>query len=248
MNIVGMPSGGNNIVGWPFAVPRWYPPATAPAARVQVWKHNSGQPVSEATLVATAEPGQRVEIEFNPVTDRNVVLRTVSFSASGTPSVSNLEDAVAAEVIFERDMAVVLGNDEHVPQVTAAPSISKVENASDWIIFTTLPDADAGTLKVGRLRIRKADELAVERILYIPVAGFHRIEQTGYPAVIDYAWQNQANEDVGEGRGWSEWSPTADAAEAGAAVQPPPPAEVLPTVTFDANDSMQAIERGVIIQ
>lgn len=248
MDLIAKDSGGHNLVAREQAEPHWYPAATAPAARVQVWKRNADQPPSAAVYVGTFEPGARVEIDFNPAFDRNVLLGTISLSADGTPSVTRLEDAVWAELIFERTSAPVGGIDAHVPTVTAAPTVAKAEAVDEWVVFTPAPDAYGATLTDGEIKVEKVDDASAYEVLPVPVSPHHRLAQKPYPCVISYRWRNQSSEDAGNGRGWSDWSPGAGGAEIGAPVPPPPVGGVLSTFTYDPNDSRAGIEVGVIAE
>lgn len=96
---------GINLQARDAAATRWYPTATEPAIRVELWMHDADKPAefAYATLVAVAAPGQlRVPVDFNPAQDRPKILRVISYSAAGVPSVRYLSDAPATTVDFSR--------------------------------------------------------------------------------------------------------------------------------------------------
>lgn len=247
MDIVSRRSGGQNIVSRPQARPNWYRGATAPAARAQVWKRNADQPPAAAVMVGVFELGQEYKLDYNPATDRNVVLGLNPLSADGTPCFTRPEDFVWAELPVERATVPVAGLDEHVPTVTLPPTIAKEDGADRWVVLTPAPDAYGATLTDGEIWVEKADDPAVYwGNIPIGTNALHIVGQENYPAKVRYRWRNQSSEDAGNGRGWSDWSPYADAAGAGDADQPPPVGDALTSFTFDANDSRAGIEKGVI--
>ncbi len=244
MNIIARDSGGQNIVAREQALPRWYPPATAPAAWVDVWKHDPDKPLDSSVYVGRFRPDGDFSMEFNPVTDRNAELILISHSASGTPSVSNLRDGVRVSVLFERDTTSVVAFDLHVPVVTLAPMVAKAgENIDEWMIFTPTPDENSA-LTSCEIKVEKTDDPSVFEVWPVPIAPHHRIPQKAYPCNISYRYRNQADEDTGGGRGWSVWSPTASAAEAGAELAPV--ADVLGDFTYDENDTLRWSKRDII--
>ncbi|HWQ36947.1 MAG TPA: hypothetical protein VNQ79_29215 [Blastocatellia bacterium] len=108
--------GGVNLVARRAGAPPYYPAATAPAVRVAVFEHDAGEPVEAARLVGYFAPGAKGSLPFNPATDRNKVLRLISYSQSGAPDVSQLAHATAVTVIFNRE--------------TAAPAVQQVGAAA----------------------------------------------------------------------------------------------------------------------
>lgn len=250
MQIILKQSNGHNIVLRPQSRPRRYQEPTAQAASVELLMHRKDQPASTATLVGVFAPGQKqIPVPFNPVTDKTLIFRTVSISASGVRSVSNLEDAPARDLDFQRASTSVAGIDAHVPTVTLPPSVAATgEGLQLWIVVTPAPDADGATLMHGEVRVEKADNTTVFTDWGVAVAKQHLILQPPYDCKISYRWQNQSEEDAGDGRGWSAWSPQVDAPGSSASVQPASAADVLPTVTFDAHDSLKGIGKEVIAQ
>jgi hypothetical protein len=106
MDIVGMHSGGANIVGWPYALPRWQPAPSAPAASVDVyWRRvlPTGIVASRWQLLGNFSLYAQVDFPFTPDTDHYVEFSSVSRSADGTPSVSDPEDGVRMSVPFNRE-------------------------------------------------------------------------------------------------------------------------------------------------
>ena len=246
MDIIARRSGGESVVGRPQARPHWYPAATAPAARAQVWKRNADEPAAAAVLVGVFEPGQDYRVDFNPLTDINVLLGLNPLSAAGTPCFSRPEDFIWAEVLVSRDRATVAGLDENVPTVTGPPVVSKV-SAEELLILIPAP-ANSSTWIDGKIRVRRADTLA-EVVIWDVLAGpQHRITQPAMACVIDYNCRNQSEENIGNGRGVSDWSPTAPAAGIGDADQPPPASEAMNDFDFDPADHRAGIVRGVIAE
>lgn len=119
MNLIARKSGGANIVGRPQARLAWYPSATAPAAQVAVYWLELNKPVSAARLIGTFAPGQEGSALYNPATDQDVWLFTISYSASGTPSHSSLADAF-------RETKVLLSHQRE----TDAPTIGQMGDAT----------------------------------------------------------------------------------------------------------------------
>lgn len=118
-------SGGGNVVLRPQSRPRWYPPASVDAALVEIWEHDEDEPRSAARLVGVFRPGDKGSIPFNPQTDRNKILYTLARSASGTPDVSSLADAVSATVIVNRD--------------TEPPAIEQIGEATKDVVTLKIP-------------------------------------------------------------------------------------------------------------
>lgn len=250
MDIVAMPSGGPNVVGWPYALPPWRPAPTAPAASVDLyWRRltTEGVPVGAWQLYGNFPVGTLVDVPFNPVQDYHVEFSQITRSADGTPSETDPELGVRMTTLFDRGRAQVAGIDEHVPTVTLAPAVAKAEGTDEWVVFTPAPDAHGATVTDGTVRVQKADDAAAFIDYPVPASPSHRIRQEGYACTIKYRWRNQSSEDAGNGRGVSAWSPAAPAAEAGAAAPPPPASEVVQTFDYDPADSRAGIERGIVI-
>ena len=139
--------------------------------------------------------------------------------------------------------APVGGLPEHVPTVTEEPTVARADDFN-WMVFTPAPAAyGTGTYR-GEIRVRKADELAVETIWAIPVAGFHAITRTPYAALISYRWVNSSQEDAGQGRGVSAWSPEADGPALGDDTGLPSPLD-LPPPEFDPTDQLRPLPTEV---
>jgi hypothetical protein len=131
-----------NLLARDAVRPRWYPTATAPAARVGVWMHDADQfPTFEtAEFLGWYVPGQSGNVAFNPVTDRPKTLRMVAYSASGVPSVRYLDDAPAVSVNFKRE--------------TTAPTVTQIGAATTAVIQLGITDF---TEFARQRRIRIAD-------------------------------------------------------------------------------------------
>lgn len=248
MDLIARDSGGTNLVVREQAAPRYQSAATAPAASVELHVHHSDRPASTSTLVGVFAPGQqRIPVTFNPVTDKDLVFRTISISPSGTRSVSNLEDAPARGLNFQRSSSAVLGVDPHVPAVTKAASIAQAGEAQVYV-FLPAPDDYASTLTDGEIRLVKADDPNVSIVWQVPVTPSWLLPQPGFPTNISYRWRNQSAEDADGGRGWSAWSPATPLVEAGSSTPALPPTDVLSTFEYDPNDSRAARTKGVIAQ
>jgi hypothetical protein len=247
MDLVCKRSGGKNVVGRPQGRPAWYPTATAPVAQVEVyWKYDDEAPAA-ARLIDVFGQGQLGSLHYNPTTDKNIQLATISISPSGTRSVRDLADAVWVTVLFARTATAVAGLDAHVPTVTIAPSVATAPGTLDqWLVFTPAPDANGATLTNGEIRVEKADDATVYEVWGIPVVAQWQIPKKAYACNIKYRWRNQSSEDSGNGRGWSSWSPNQSGAQSGSATPDPPASTVMPTFVFDPHDSLNGLSRGVI--
>jgi hypothetical protein len=245
MDLILKPSGGQNIVLRSQALLRYYPPATTHPVSVELFWRKVGQKPGEALLVGKFSPGADIKIPYNPLTDGNIIFLTRSWSASGVPDVSSLDDAVSATLLVNPTLVSVSGIDEHVPMVTLAPTIAKAGGSDTWVVLTPAPDAFGATITDGEVRIEKAADATVFEIQPISDSPTHNIDQKPYASKISYRWRNQSTEDLGDGRGWSTWSPQANAAEIGAAIPPPSVSDAISTFTYDTHDSRAAIEREV---
>lgn len=106
MDIVAMSSGGANIVGWPYALPRWQPEPSAPAASVDVyWRRilPTGIVASGWQVLGNFSLYAAVDFPFTPDTDHYVEFSSISRSADGTPSASDPEDGVRMSIPFHRE-------------------------------------------------------------------------------------------------------------------------------------------------
>ena len=109
MDIELKPSGGMNIVLRPGALPSYYPEPTAQAAMVEVyWRYGASEteepePPSANRLIGVFRPGQEIEWPYNPDSDRDVIVSTISISASGVRSAESAADAVQATVLVRRE-------------------------------------------------------------------------------------------------------------------------------------------------
>jgi len=153
---------GFNLLLRDQSVPLYYPPATVPAARVEIYQHDIDQPASAARLIATVAPGATISIPYTPSTDKPTILRALSFSASGTPSHASLDDAPAMTVLFQRE--------------TDAPTVQQVGAATNTQIQIAF---DNYSQFVVRRRIRIADNAemtnAVERVTTSQVGQMPRL-------------------------------------------------------------------------
>jgi hypothetical protein len=251
MDLILRPSGGRNIVLRPQARATWYPTATVDAHEVEVfWQEldADGMALGAPLSLGLHAPDARVTISYNPVSpDRKVRVYARAFSASGVPDVAELRDATQATVLFERTTVAVGGIDEHVPTVTLAPTIAKAEGTTDWIVITPAPSVFAATVKYGEIRVEKASDASVFEVWGLSVSKQERIPQKAFPCKISYRWWNQSGEDAGNGEGWSDWSPQADAPEEGNDSSLPAAGAAVTDVDFDPGGSMAGIERGVIV-
>lgn len=225
----------------------YYPPATVGAARVEVWVRNKDRGVDAAVKVGEFRPGSDVDFNVGALGARDLLVATVSVSAGGVPSISDLNHADWHELNFTPGTGTAAGFDEHVPTVTVAPTIAKAEGGDQWIVFTPAPDDNGATLIGCDIHVEKASDAAVFDLWQmLPAGSSQRIDQKAYPCKIKYRWRNQSAEDAGDGRGVSAWSPQANAAEIGAGAPDPAPSTVLPTYDPDPFDSRAGIERDVL--
>jgi hypothetical protein len=97
------------------------PAASVGAAYVELWKREKGSGIDTAVRVATYKPGSGFEFEYRPAVDRNLLMTTIPYSASGTPSTS-LEDATWREMEHQRETeAPVIG--QNAPATTDSVEI-----------------------------------------------------------------------------------------------------------------------------
>ena len=141
MNIVARQSGGNNLVGRPQARAAWYPSDRSRPAQVEVWWRYEGEVAAAARLLGTFRPGQQVEVPFNPLVDRNIILSTVSISGNGLRSVREIADAPETLVTFQRE--------------SAAPTVAQIGAATHTLIQLAIDGFS--TLAIKR-KVRIADD------------------------------------------------------------------------------------------
>lgn len=234
----------------PQARAPWQPAATVDAHQVGVWYQELGavgllvgSPISLGRFASVGE----ISIPYNPATNsRSVRVYLMPYGPDGTAGYSSLRDAQQFTVFVTRDGAIVLASDEHVPTVTLAPTVAKADGADEWVVLIPDPDAHGATLTGCEIKVEKADDADVFSVWPFHAGPQHRIRQEPYPSVISYRLRNQSSEDAGNGRGWSDWSPAAAAAEVGAAAPPTPVATALQTFIYDTNDSRAAVVSEVI--
>ena len=173
-------SGGANIVIRPQAIPQWRPAATTDPVSVEVWACEVGKPLSEAFKVGDFAPGSTGSIPYNPDTDRNLRLFTVSRSASGVPGVSRLEDGEKLVALFQRETAA-----PQVGQVGAATAEKitvGVDGFSRFARKRKLRTADNAAMNDASVIIRDSDSY-IDRELprYIEI-----LRSAGI--VADFSW------------------------------------------------------------
>jgi hypothetical protein len=133
-------SGGNNLVIRPQGRDAFYPSTSLKPAVIEVYWHWEDEPPSGARLIGRYLPGQTVQWPYNPVGDKNVVLRAVSISAAGVRSPRELRDAPAFVVSFQRVVDAPI-----VSQVGAATHTSltlAIDGVSDFAIKRRIRTAD----------------------------------------------------------------------------------------------------------
>lgn len=102
MDLIVKDSGGHNVVAREQAMPEYLPAATVDAARVRLFIRNADEPEQdEREIAGHFGRGSQVSIPFNPVRDRNLVIRAVPYSAFGTPGQS-----VSATLLHQRETEV----------------------------------------------------------------------------------------------------------------------------------------------
>jgi hypothetical protein len=120
VNIIIRASGGRNIVLRPQARAAFYASTSLMPAAVEIYWHWQDEPPSAGRLIGRYLPGQTVQWPYNPTTDRNIVLRTISISAAGVRSPRDLRDAPFTIVVFQRELE--------------APTVSQVGAATHTLI------------------------------------------------------------------------------------------------------------------
>ena len=149
MNLVAKHSGGTNLVGRPQARAAWYPTDRSRPAQVEVWWRYEGEVAAAARLLGTFRPGQQIEVPFNPLVDRNVILSTVTISANGLRSVREMADASETLVTFQRE--------------SAAPTVAQIGAATHTLIQLAIDGFS--TLAIKR-KVRVADDSAMTTNLH----------------------------------------------------------------------------------
>lgn len=141
MNLVAKNSGGNNIVGRPQALRPWYPAERSRPTQAEVWWRYEGEVAAAARYLGTFKPGQDVIVPLNPLVDRNIILSTISISASGLRSVREIADAPETLLTYQRE--------------TAAPTVGQVGAATHTSIRLAIDGFS--TLAIKR-KVRVADD------------------------------------------------------------------------------------------
>lgn len=143
MDISIKDSGGVNIIVREQVLPRYYPAPTTDVAYIMLSKDEADAAPGSGQKYGPFKPGQMVKIDFNPVQDRNPIVRGMSYSASGVPHCATWSDAVAATVLFNRE--------------TAAPVIGQYGDATT----DTMTIAVSGfTPYAHKRRVRRATSLS----------------------------------------------------------------------------------------
>jgi hypothetical protein len=145
MNLIAKASGGHNIIARPMALEDYYAPGEVLPAAVEVYWHFEDEPAAAAKLIGRYAPGASVTFPYTPIGDKNVVLRTVSISASGVRSVRDLRDAPFKIINFQR--------------ITTAPTVAQVGAATHTLITLAI-DGYPPSLATKR-RVRVADNSAM---------------------------------------------------------------------------------------
>lgn len=141
MNLVLKHSGGVNLVVRPQGRAPWYPAERSRPVQAQVWWHYEDEPAAASRLLGTFAPGQSVTIPSNPLVDRNLVLRTITISARGVPSVRDIADAPTTLLVVQRE--------------TVAPTVAQVGAATHTSIRLAIDGYS--TLAIKR-KVRTADD------------------------------------------------------------------------------------------
>lgn len=144
MDLILKASAGHNIVVRPQGRDAFYPEGTVDAARVEAWWHYKNEPVTAARLIGTFGPGQQVSWPYNPVGDKDIVLRTISISAAGVRSHRDLRDAPAKTIVFQRE--------------TEAPTVEQVGESTYTLITLAIGNYSQFAIK---RKVRRADDAAM---------------------------------------------------------------------------------------
>jgi hypothetical protein len=141
MDIIARDSTGN-IVAREQATARYYPPATAEATSVEVfWRVvNPDGTKGVWNSLGTYAPGAKLSIPHNPAKDQHVEVATISYSPSGVPDVSYLEDALAATLIHQRETDAP--DVEQVGASTALAIILAIRNFTKFAVRRKLRMAE----------------------------------------------------------------------------------------------------------
>jgi hypothetical protein len=121
-------SGGVAVVLSDFNDSPYYPPATTGAAKVVLYARDADKGVDTAEVVAEGKPGGGFNVVNPSLVGRDMLFATVSYSANGTPSVSNLEHADWQTLAIEPspvEASTLTVEDEIVFGDTAAADLSR---------------------------------------------------------------------------------------------------------------------------
>lgn len=119
----------------------YYPAPTVGAARVELYARDKDKGVDAAFVIAQGKPGGEFSIPYAALTGRDLLFATVSYSANGTPSVSNLEHAEWEELAVEAgtievtevivDTGIQVGGDQVLgPREAAVPHVTASTGAT----------------------------------------------------------------------------------------------------------------------
>lgn len=120
----------------------YYPTPTVGAARVVLYARDSDKGVDAAFIIAEGKPGGEFSIPYAALTGRDMLFATVTYSASGTPSVSDLEHA------DWETLPVAVGTIE----VTDIDADTVAATSGDIDTFTS-QDIDGALIKGDQVRI-----------------------------------------------------------------------------------------------
>jgi hypothetical protein len=238
-------TGGVALLARDSSQPHYFPAASTAAARVELHARDANKGIDTAFKVAEGKPGGEFSVPNAVLSDRNLLFTTISYSASNIPS-TDLARARWYPMSVTVSTGTAAGIDEHVPTVTIAPTVTKSDAGNFWYLLTPMPDEYGATLTDCEVWVEEASDATVFTIWPDAPSPTHLIQQTTYAAKARYRFRNQSTEDSGDGRGWSAWSPYANAAEIGASVPDPSPTGALSTFDSDPEDSRAGVHKVVL--
>lgn len=94
---------GNNLVLRDRSLPPWQTEVLKDSATIEIFMGFGDDPYNTARSVGTVIPGQTLILNHNPDLDHNLVFFGVGTSIDGTRDVSQLRDAIRADLTLQRE-------------------------------------------------------------------------------------------------------------------------------------------------
>lgn len=119
-----------------------------------------------------------------------------------------LEDCAEIAVIWNGASIVESEFEAHVPALTGPPTIHKDDASASWVIYTPKPGLYGVTVSDLQLFMYSdsGGETLVKGNIPGSTSGRTLLSQTSANCYFRYRWRNHSQEDIGNGRGWSDLS------------------------------------------